>query len=148
MCKVFFRSIPVGDILTQSLLELAKQLLHSRMLGNVNKRYRFGELRLQRLNWIYRLIFLRYRSYSQWHRTYGEFFGHNLATMASVVGYVALLLTSMQVGLATERLKDDGRFNQASYEFTVFAILAPLIICVALAFLSFCFFLHCGTVSP
>ncbi|KAI1385836.1 uncharacterized protein F4822DRAFT_414280 [Hypoxylon trugodes] len=40
--------------------------------------------------------------------------------------FIALVLTAMQVGLATDRLKYDERFQQASYGFTVFAILGPL----------------------
>ena len=45
-------------------------------------------------------------------------------TVATV--FVVLVVTVMQVGLATERLKDDAAFQQASYSFTVFAILGPI----------------------
>lgn len=40
--------------------------------------------------------------------------------------YITVVLTAIQVGLATEQLRDDARFNRASYGFTVFAIIAPL----------------------
>jgi hypothetical protein len=46
--------------------------------------------------------------------------------MATTTVFVALVLTAMQVGLATERLQGDATFQQASYGFTVFAILGPI----------------------
>jgi hypothetical protein len=39
----------------------------------------------------------------------------------------------MQVGLATDQLKNDERFNRASYSFTIFSILSPLIGVVLIA---------------
>ena len=44
------------------------------------------------------------------------------------IGYMLLVLTAMQVGLATDRLRYSGPFQNASYGFTAFSILAPLII--------------------
>ncbi|KAM7209827.1 hypothetical protein V8F06_014790 [Rhypophila decipiens] len=46
--------------------------------------------------------------------------------MAAATVFVALVLTAMQVGLATERLQGNAAFQQASYGFTIFAILGPL----------------------
>lgn len=46
--------------------------------------------------------------------------------LATAAVFIALVLTAMQVGLATDRLKDDADFQQASYGFTVFAILGPI----------------------
>jgi hypothetical protein len=59
-------------------------------------------------------------------RDYSSLFRDNLAWMAAATVFIALVLTAMQVGLATERLQGDAAFQKASYGFTVFAILGPL----------------------
>lgn len=41
--------------------------------------------------------------------------------------YIALVLTAMQVGLATNQLKADALYMTAAYGFSVFAILGLLI---------------------
>ncbi|KAI0897096.1 hypothetical protein F4806DRAFT_464150 [Annulohypoxylon nitens] len=48
----------------------------------------------------------------------------NYMTAAGV--FIALILTALQVGLATDGLKDDPLFQGASYTFTVIAILCPI----------------------
>ena len=48
--------------------------------------------------------------------------------MATALVYIAIVLTAMQVGLATTKLGHDQAFQQASYGFMVFSILAPLIV--------------------
>ena len=46
--------------------------------------------------------------------------------MATATVFIALVLTALQVGLATERLQENASFQQASYGFTIFAILGPI----------------------
>jgi hypothetical protein len=46
--------------------------------------------------------------------------------MAATAVFVVLVLTAMQVGLATERLQSNAAFQQASYGFAIFAILGPM----------------------
>ena len=103
-------------------------------LRDVNIRYRRGELRLDRVNWIYRLCSQTphdfFRGYHLDYYTYGSFVGRNLTWMTTVTIYIALALTAMQVGLATDALKGNGRFNSVSYGFTIFSILAPLFVVV------------------
>jgi hypothetical protein len=41
--------------------------------------------------------------------------------------YITVVLTAMQVGLATTQLNTSAMFNRVSYGFTLFSILAPLI---------------------
>jgi uncharacterized membrane protein len=57
----------------------------------------------------------------------------NFAWVLTVIVYVTVVLTAMQVGLATTNLNEDAQFNQASYVFTVFSILAPLAVLVMVA---------------
>lgn len=108
--------------------KLAAELLHPEILSQVHRRFERGELRLNRLNWIYVLkdmpSFQMY--YSPWHN-YTDFIATNLSWITAATIYIAIVLTAMQVGLSTNELKDNAAFQSASYGFTVFAILGPII---------------------
>jgi hypothetical protein len=108
---------------------LARELLrmHERNPNMIHPRFLRAELRLSRVNTIHRFTRLpRFDPYLRSRHNYGSLFGDNLAWMAAATFFVVLVLTAMQVGLGTERLKDNAAFQQASYGFTVFAILGPL----------------------
>lgn len=117
-------------------VKLVSQLLDQKNCGNINKRYRFGELRLSRLNKIIYFGSFSYRGYSNWYHTYGSYFSRNLTPIVSAIAYITIILTAMQVGLATNHLKDNTAFQRASSGFTVFSIMSPLI----LGILVFAFF--------
>jgi len=118
--------------------ELVRQLLNEKTRGSApNKRFLFGELRLNRLNMIYFFSLGNLRGYKYGYQTYGGFFWKNLAPIVSFITYLAVVLTAMQVGLATDGLGTNGAFQRASYGFTVFSILSPPII----VGLFFCWFL-------
>jgi hypothetical protein len=98
--------------------------------AHLPKRYIHGELRLSRLDKIY-----RYR-YGNWlhgyspllgNTRYDGFFADHLKFVTATTVYIALVLTAMQVGLAVEPLQSNGAFRKASYGFTVFAIFSPMI---------------------
>ncbi|CCF38950.1 hypothetical protein CH063_00302 [Colletotrichum higginsianum] len=114
---------------------LSAQIVQNHCYASINPRYWYGELRLSRLNKIYR-VRLGYvlRGYSKVasHAVYEDLLQDNFATLAAILGYVVIVLTAMQVGLATDRLVGDSSFQSVSYGFTVFSILAPLIACVAI----------------
>jgi hypothetical protein len=102
---------------------------------NVNKRYRYGELRLDRLNYVWRfspsILFSSKHSfvrgyYYGYHR-YGVFFQRNFAWLIVVFAYVTIMLTGMQVGLALDRLKSNTAFSDACYGFAVFSIVVPVV---------------------
>lgn len=101
-------------------------------LNGVNIRYRYGELRLHRVNWIYSLCSRTrspttlLRGYLPAHHQYGSFIASNLAWLVSVLVYIILVLTAMQVGLATNGLQHSPAFQSASLCFAVFSILAPI----------------------
>lgn len=98
----------------------------------VSARYEYGELRLSRLNWIHRFsapwtngrAFLR--GYHQGPRWYSLFVRRNFGWLVVVFAYMAIVLSAMQVGLATERLGGSAGFQRASYGFAVFAIVVPV----------------------
>ena len=105
-------------------------------LEGVNRRYHYGELRLSRLNWIYRLS-SRNRSLTTWVRGYmygysqcSDIVQRNFAWVLVAFVYITIVLTAMQVGLATARLGQSDIFQNASYGFTVSSILTPLIVIV------------------
>ncbi|KAL9086734.1 MAG: hypothetical protein Q9159_004029 [Coniocarpon cinnabarinum] len=105
--------------------------------NDINIRYQFSELRLSRVNWIYRLSAQTFsftnllRGYKYGYYNYGEFLEQNLKWLVSLSVYVAIVLSAMQVGLATKRLENNQSFHNASYGFAVFAILSPVIAIVA-----------------
>ena len=116
---------------------LVKDLDPEHIYPDIDERFIYGELRLSRLNKIFKLTqrpILRgyvYR-WQQYSSIFQEYFG----LLAAVTVYVAIILTAMQVGLATDKLSKSKAFMNASYGFTVLSILAPLII-MALIFLFF-----------
>ena len=110
-----------------------RRTIDAEPLDQINHRYLYGELRLPRLNWIYRFYGRRQdrsliRGYIYNDRTYSSFFIRNFAWIFVVFIYTTIVLTAMQVGLATERLQSSGRFQDASYGFAIFSIVVPLII--------------------
>lgn len=107
-------------------------------LDSVNKRYRYGELRLSRLNWIYRLFagkpsLTRYvRGYMYGYNQSSDLIQRNFAWVLVAFVYITIVLTAMQVGLATDRLGKSSMFQRASYGFTLFSILIPLAIIIVI----------------
>lgn len=97
---------------------------------HISKRYIHGELRCSRLDKIYRYRlgnFLRGYSTLTGSTRYINFFEENLKFVTATTVYTVVVLTAMQVGLATNVLQQNESFNLASYGFTIFAILSPII---------------------
>lgn len=92
----------------------------------VNPRFYYGELRLGRLNWIYRLVLGNPRGYLSGCTTYGAFMRDNVNSFITLFAYTTIVLSAMQVGLATDFLVNNYSFGMASYVFSIFSILAPL----------------------
>lgn len=121
---------------------LVQQLDPEHIYPKIDQRFLYGELRLSRLNKIYKLTQKPgLRGYVYAWQTYGSFFQEYFGVLAAVTVYVAIILTAMQVGLATNQLKENEGFHRASYGFTVLSILGPLAF-MALIFLFFlCLFI-------
>jgi hypothetical protein len=113
----------------ESWKKLVREILASHDQDKVHQRFHRGELRLSRLNTIHRFTQLPpFDPYFRVWRHYGDLFRDNLTWLATATVFIALVLTAMQVGLATDQLKANDSFMAASYGFTVFAILGPLCI--------------------
>lgn len=106
---------------------LVDQLLHSRHSNCINKRFIYGELRLGRLNLIYRFIKLRIRGYLNTCTTYKDFFRDNLNSLITLFASITIVLSAFQVGLSTQQLQANHAFSSAAYAFAVFSIAAPLL---------------------
>jgi len=110
---------------------LVQNLLKNDMTNpdKINHRYKYGELRLSRLNKIYFCQLGSFlRGYRPKYQTYEELFHAYLTPITAMTVYIALVLTAMQVGLGTEKLQNSQAFQNASYGFTVFSILGPLLL--------------------
>ncbi|KAF1948345.1 hypothetical protein CC80DRAFT_521191 [Byssothecium circinans] len=99
---------------------------------SVHRRFYYGELRVGRLNWIYRLCKLQFRGYWSGCTTYGAFFRENIVSLIALFGYTTIVLSAMQVGLATPWLAENYAFGMASYTFSIFAIVGPVAAIAAL----------------
>jgi len=108
---------------------LVKEILNNRKIyEQINERFKYGELRLSRLNMIYRITQLALlKGYRAQYSQYSSFLQDNFAWLAAAIAYLAIVLTAMQVGLATNDLAENNSFQSASYGFTVFSIVGPLV---------------------
>jgi len=106
-------------------------------LSNVNKRYTYGELRLSRLNKIYRFapeFELKHiiRGYQSQDTVYRTLFERHFAWVLTLFVYVTVLLSSVQVGLATDRLQNSMAFQRISFGLAILFILLPVVFFVSL----------------
>ncbi|KAF5235110.1 hypothetical protein FAUST_7282 [Fusarium austroamericanum] len=97
-------------------------------LCEVNRRYRYGELRLSRLNTLYRLGLAGFSlqnvvyGFMSWSIRYTTFFERNFGWMLAVFVYVTVILSAMQVALATDRFGSSDPFQQFSYGLALLSI--------------------------
>lgn len=116
-------------------------------LEQVDRRFKYGELRLSRLNGIYRLMptvfsfsnLFRggFMSSSTWQ---SSLFRRNFAWLVTVLVYLTVILSALQVGLAVELLNKDAAFSWASYGFCVACIMLILMIMLIILFVWFVLF--------
>lgn len=100
----------------------------------VSPRYTYGELRLDRLNQIYRfspsILFSQdhalMRGYFYRYHKYSSFFEQNFSWLIVMFAYVTIVLSAMQVGLASTRLGSSPAFQHAAYGFAVLAMFVPV----------------------
>lgn len=113
-------------------------------------RYDFAELRLKRINLIWRLrprwpydLTTVVREYQSPYRMCSSFFEQNFQPVLVSFVYLTVVLTAMQLGLATDKLHLSEDFQQASVTFAVFCALLPLFILgIVLVLCVFLFFFH------
>lgn len=110
----------------------------------VNERYEYGELRLSRLNHLYRL---GAAGFSLWNIVFGftsrstrypAFFQRNFGWVLAVFVYFTVLLSALQVALATEKLGGNGDFQNFSRAIALLS-LAFVLVAVAIMLLVWLF---------
>ena len=116
-------------------------------LKQVDRRFKYGELRLTRLNSLYRvmpavfsfsnLVRGGFMSSSTWQ---SSMFRRNFAWLLTVLVYLTVVLSALQVGLGTQMLNKDAAFSWASYGFCVACILLILFIMMIILFVWFILF--------
>ena len=130
-----FRIAKENGLLPESITwelwrQFAGEVLRSYRKENVHYRFWFGRLRLAKVQSIYgwrtRSLMVPYSNEAndQW---LSLSFHDNFATLAAILAYVVIALTALQLGLATDKLQESPAFQSASWGFTVFSLLAPLI---------------------
>ncbi|RDW91680.1 hypothetical protein BP5796_02845 [Coleophoma crateriformis] len=82
----------------------------------IHRRYDYGELRLARLNYIYRLTF-RGVTYFTTHREYATYFTEYLTTGITVFAFVTVALTAMQVIVGIEGISQ--ALVETMYRFSI-----------------------------
>ncbi|KAI4173622.1 MAG: hypothetical protein LQ343_002797 [Gyalolechia ehrenbergii] len=131
--RIFLKPLPDYLLSYDFWIQALLSSINAESLDLVNKRYHYGELRLARLNWIYRL-FSRHtnittvvRGYMYGYHQYSDILRRNFAWVLITLVYVSTVLAALQVALATETLRTSNAFQQTSYGFAVFSILIPLV---------------------
>lgn len=114
--------------------------LDSTILCEVDRRYRYGELRLSRLNSLFRLGLAGFSArnivygFMTGSTRYKTFFERNFGWIVAVFIYITVVLSAMQVALATERFSHSDHFQQFSYILAIFSIAFVLAAATAMLF--------------
>lgn len=98
----------------------------------ISDRYLYGELRMSRVNYIYKLIpslwfndnpMRGFMPTSMWNKSFLE---RNVTRLLGIFVFFSLVLSAMQVGLTTDQLRDNVAFAQASYGFAIASLFIVL----------------------
>lgn len=123
------------DATWEQWVTVRTKILNQTKDSHTNRRYKYGELRLNRLDIIYRLTG-RGLTYFTVHREYKTYFTQYFALFATVFGFLAIVLTAMQVLVA---IQDTPKtLVITSYRFSV-AVLVAVCLCFGYVLLVFLF---------
>ncbi|RYP93312.1 hypothetical protein DL770_000601 [Monosporascus sp. CRB-9-2] len=113
----------------------------------INPRYAYGELRIKRLNQIYRFAKpggLRdvVSGYASGYHSYTGFFRENFGWIITFFGFGSIVLSALQVGNGLESLESHEKFRRLSSILALLALLAPFAIAAVSLLLFTCLFGH------
>ena len=100
-------------------------------LHRVNKRYQFGDLRLSRINTIYRTRYFHthfVRGYLYGYNRYVVFFERNFSWILILFVFLSLVLSAMQVGTALDELNSSRAFMKGSYGVVVLSMISVAVV--------------------
>ncbi|KAI0155132.1 hypothetical protein GGR57DRAFT_88700 [Xylariaceae sp. FL1272] len=134
------------DINYESWANFVSELLVSGGLSvtrRMNKRYIYGELRLSRLNHLYRLGAAGFSlrnlvfGFASASTRFPTFFQRNFGWILAVFVYFSVFLSALQVALATERLGTNNAFQSFAFGIAILAI-AFVLVAIAMVLLVWC----------
>lgn len=96
--------------------------------GDVSERYRYGEIRLTRLNLYTRLVVGLHTRYQSLEPQYSEYFARIYGPVLFCIGILSLVLSSLQVVVGAAELAADARQRVLEIAFW-FAVFACLLFC-------------------
>jgi len=91
----------------------------------INMRYGYGELRLDRLNWIYRIFKFQY-VYLSLDTSYDQYFSRWWPFILFIVAWVSIALTALQVLLAAR--PENQLYSNASNAFALLALFLCVVV--------------------
>ena len=126
---------------------LVLQLICFQDHPGLHYRWLYGELRMHRINLIYRLVpgGSLMRGYRSSFREYRAYFQYAFAYFVGIFGILSITLNAFQVGLSTDRFSSDMSFQNVSGGFAIFAIIgiiAALVLLFASLVANLLFNLH------
>ncbi len=130
-----------ANLTWESWIKLASSFLahvDADSLTQVSPRYRYGELRLTRLNSIYRLMpavfsFQNFsRGFMRVPTWYKAFFQKNFAWLLAVFAFISVALGAIQVGLATDKLQASTAFVELSWGLCILTLVVLLWVVVVI----------------
>lgn len=104
-------------------------VLHYLAVRDIHDRYEYGELRLSRLNQIYRMQGLGLNCFNV-HREYSSYFGDNYMALIAVFALVSVALAAMQVMTSVDSAPAEVAIT--SYHFSIATLVALAGSCAAL----------------
>jgi hypothetical protein len=104
-------------------------VLHHLADRDIHDRYEYGELRLDRLNQIYRMKLLGL-TYFNIHRDYSSYFGDNYMALVALFALVSVALSAMQVMTSVDHVP--AAVSITSYRFAIAVLVALVGSCAAL----------------
>ena len=104
-------------------------VLHVLAGRDVHDRYEYGELRLGRLNTIYRLSW-QGLTYFNVYRDYSSYFGENFTTLVALFALVSVALSAMQVMTSLDSVPAEAATT--SYRFAIATLVALAGTCIVL----------------
>lgn len=123
------------DVTWDQWVKFREKTLSETEKSHFNKRYQYGELRLSRLDIIYRFTG-RGLTYFTVHRNYSTYFAQYFSLFATVFAFVAVILAAMQVLVG---IRDTpAALATTSYKFSV-AVLVGVCFCFGYIFVVFLF---------
>ncbi|KAK3658269.1 hypothetical protein LTR22_008970 [Elasticomyces elasticus] len=120
-------------------------LIHNLTNRNIHDRFEYGELRLSRLDTIFRLRLLGL-SYFSPHREYTDYFEHHYAALFALFALVSVALSAMQVISGIDGVPE--AVTTTAYRFSVAALVGlasscAILLCVYLGLYLWNWFLIC-----